>query len=246
VDTLIFNRVISSVAARLPAGSQAKRDLVTTALWHLQDVAYARLREQGFRPSAILDIGAHDGRWALAAREIFDAPILMIEAREEDKQKLLERHIPNSAVAIALLGPEPRDSVPFAVHGSASSLFPERSNARRSTVNLPMRTLDAIAAEHKLNAPLFLTLDVQGGELEILKGATETLARSEVVQLEVALLPYNEGAPTAADAIAFMDQKGFALFDFAGFVRPNNKDLVQIDAIFVRKESALRPKFFTF
>ena len=43
-----------------------------------------------------------------------------------------------------------------------------------------------------------------------------------------------------------MDQAGFSMFDVAGLVRPNGQDLVQIDLIFVRHTSKLRPDYFTF
>ena len=66
------------------------------------------------------------------------------------------------------------------------------------------------------------------------------------MQLEVALLNYNESAPQAAEVISFMDSKGFAVFDIAGFVRPKGIELVQLDIIFVKKESSLRPSFFHF
>jgi len=46
--------------------------------------------------------------------------------------------------------------------------------------------------------------------------------------------------------ITFMDERGFAIYDIAGFVRPNQKDLAQIDVIFVRKDSKLRPDRFRF
>jgi hypothetical protein len=66
------------------------------------------------------------------------------------------------------------------------------------------------------------------------------------VQLEVALLNYNDSAPQATAVISFMEAKGFVMFDIAGFVRPNGVDLVQLDVIFVRKTSRLRPDFFRF
>jgi hypothetical protein len=66
------------------------------------------------------------------------------------------------------------------------------------------------------------------------------------VQLEVALLNYNEGAPQAAEVISFMDAQGFVMMDVAGFVRPNRTDLVQIDIIFAKKTSHLRSDFFRF
>jgi hypothetical protein len=43
-----------------------------------------------------------------------------------------------------------------------------------------------------------------------------------------------------------MDERGFVIYDIAGFVRPNQKDLAQIDVIFVRKDSKLRPDRFRF
>ena len=62
----MFNRLVASVAGRLPLYSKlvAKRHLVTTALEHMQDVAYTRLRGQGFIPQLIIDIGACEGAWS--------------------------------------------------------------------------------------------------------------------------------------------------------------------------------------
>ena len=112
---------------------------------------------------------------------------------------------------------------------------------------IPMRTLDhVLSSRQRIAQPIFLKLDVQGGELECLRGGNGTLAQAEVVQLEVALLNYNEGAPQATEVISFMDAAGFTMFDIAGLVRPNGIDLVQIDIIFVRATSKLRPDFFRF
>lgn len=246
----MLRKMIASIAARLPVDSRIKQEFVTTAFWHLQDVAYVRLRESGFNPGGIVDIGAYDGSWAEAAHAIFGgSPLLLIEARDEESKKLAAKcaGIPNAEFVIALLGPESRNEVTFSVHGTGSSIFSERSNAKRSSVALSMTTLDSLMlSKPYLKDPLFLKLDVQGAELEVLKGATETLKRAEFVQLEVALLPYNEGAPSSAEVVNFMDERGFAMFDIAGFVRHGNKDLVQVDILFAQKESKLRPKFFNY
>jgi hypothetical protein len=55
----MLNRIVASIAAHLAPTSKFKRDLVRTALWHLEDVSYARLVEGGFKPGGIIDIGAH-------------------------------------------------------------------------------------------------------------------------------------------------------------------------------------------
>jgi hypothetical protein len=86
-----------------------------------------------------------------------------------------------------------------------------------------------------------MKLDVQGFELEVLKGGGRALALSEVVILEVALLPYNDGGPLFADVVAFMNKEGFLVFDFCGqFRRESDFALFQTDVAFVRRESSLR------
>ena len=87
---------------------------------------------------------------------------------------------------------------------------------------------------------------MQGSELDILERGQTALAAAEVVQLEVALLQYNEGAPLAHKVIEFMVSKGFLFFDIGGFVRPKPLNLVQMDVLFVKKDSNLRQNFFDF
>ena len=242
-------RIVGAWARRMPAGSPSKRLLVDAVFWQLEEVTYSRLKEKGFRPSCVIDIGAHEGKWTRSTKAIFsDASFIMIEARDEMREDLERTVTALSDVSfhIALLGPkESPGETFFRAQGSASSLYRERSDARMTATKVPMTTLDKILPA-SLNAPLFLKLDVQGSELDVLRGANATLAKTEVAQLEVALLPYNEGAPTSNQVITFMDERGFAIYDIAGFVRPNQKDLAQIDVIFVRKDSRLRPDRFRF
>ncbi len=90
---------------------------------------------------------------------------------------------------------------------------------------------------------MLLKVDVQGYELEVLRGGTRTLALAEVVLLEVSLLEYNQGAPLMPEVVAFMASAGFVPYDVCGqFRRETDNALCQIDIMFVRRESALRAK----
>jgi FkbM family methyltransferase len=242
----MLKRIVRTVADRWSATSAAKRDLLNTALDHMEDVAYTRLRNAGFVPAQIIDVGACSGRWSRDVREIFpDAPLVMIEARakEEERLRATALQLGNARYEICLLGAAPSDAVSFSISGFGSSIFPERSNAAKVETTLPMRTLDDVAEP---KSPTFLKIDAQGAELEILKGGSKTLEACEIVQLETALLPYNEGAPTAAEVVSFMDQRGFAIFDVAEFIRPMDKHLTHLDFIFASKTSRLRPDSFSF
>jgi FkbM family methyltransferase len=249
-NSAFVKRLFGAIMRRIPVGSRLKRELLDVTLKQTEEVAYARLRDQGFCPSGIIDVGAHQGDWIRLVRQIFpDPPALSVEAREEQRAPLTQICSELSGVqfVIALLGSEPKSDVQFQIHGSGSSLFAERSDALRTTRQLQMRTLDdVVSSDGRLKSPIFLKLDIQGAELDVLRGAEKTLSLSEVVQVEVALLNYNEGAPLSAEVVAFMDAKGFAVYDIAGFVRPTGADLVQIDILFVKKISGLRRDFFHF
>ena len=70
-----------------------------------------------------------------------------------------------------------------------------------------------------LQGPLLLKLDVQGFELEVLRGSRIALDAAEFVLLEVSTLNYNRGAPLVAEVLDFMNQRGFVLFDIADLSR---------------------------
>jgi FkbM family methyltransferase len=244
----LLRRLISFLATHLPIGSASKEHLVDTVLLHLEEVAYSRLRNRGFQPGCVVDIGAHIGEWTKLTKAIFpETPFIMIEARNETRPYLQEtaKSFSDVEFRIALLGPHEKAAAKFHALGTASSLYRERSDTPLEETTIPMTTLDNIIPD-SCRPPFFLKLDVQGGELDVLRGGSATLDKSEVVQLEVALLPYNDGAPTSNNVINFMDERGFAIYDVASFIRPNRKDLVQIDIIFVRKDSSLRPTSFNF
>lgn len=168
-----------------------------------EEQAYRRLAAAGFTPSGIVDVGAYEGNWARLARRVFpDAPIIMVEPQKE-KQTLLEAtcaELGNVSYVPAVLGAKTDTPVTFYEMETGSSMLPENSNVPRKKRNLITRTLDDVAVD--LSGPLLIKLDVQGAELQVLEGAQKTLQHCEVVQLEVAVLPYNDGAPTFLEAIS--------------------------------------------
>ena len=93
----------------------------------------------------------------------------------------------------------------------------------------------------------FLKVDIQGAELDVLKGATRTLGKTAVVELEVEFVPLYKGQPLFAEIDIFMRKSGFLLHklvDIAGrgirpFVRDNNpfkpvSQLLWADAVYIK------------
>ena len=212
-----------------------------------EEQAYLRLQSKGFEPGSIIDIGAYEGNWTRMARRVFaDVPVLMVEAQEAKRPFLdsVVSDLPGVTYAQTLLGRSAGQEVAFFEMETGSSMFEERSNAKRTARKLKTNTIDALA--EGLPGPIFLKADVQGAELEVLRGGTETLKRCEVIQLEVAVASYNEGAPDMLEVLGFLAEREFAPFDIGGLVRPNGIDLVQMDFLFARRGSGLRTDFFTF
>jgi FkbM family methyltransferase len=170
----------------------------------------------------------------------------MVEAQEA-KRPFLDKvctDLPDVRYEQALLGRTGGQKVQFFEMETGSSMFPENSNVARLEKELTTTTLDDLAG--RIAAPALLKIDVQGAELEVLEGAKTTLASCEVVQLEVALLPYNEGAPTLLEVLNYMAHSDFVPFDVSGMSRPNGIDLAQLDLLFTRTSSPLRNRFFEF
>jgi FkbM family methyltransferase len=202
------------------------------------------LRENGFSPETIIDVGAFTGTWSQTAHEVFpDARFFLVDGNPENRERLATatRRFKQSDSQIALLGPEDRSEVMFYVHTSGSSVLRELTSFDRDVKRLPMRRLDDVAAGFHCAGPCLLKLDVQGFELEVLRGARTTLENSEAIILEVSLLPYNEGAPLFGEVVAFMAEAGFVVYDFCGqHRRQSDHTLFQTDVVFVRANSPLR------
>lgn len=203
------------------------------------------LKAQGFSPRFIVDIGAYRGDWSREAAAIFpEARLLIVEANPQQEADVAAaaRAIGSRAeYALQLLGPEAREDVVFYQVTAGSSVLEELTTLPRTTIRLPMNTLDRLLEKYSWSPPLLLKLDVQGFELEVLQGGAQALAAAEVVVLETSLLEYNRGGPLLDEVIGFMKRAGFLAYDICGQLR-RQTDLVlfQVDLVFCREQSQLR------
>jgi hypothetical protein len=84
-----------------------------------------------------------------------------------------------------------------------------------------MTTLDALVARHSLQPPFALKLDLQGGELDALRGAGRTLADSVVLTTEISTVNERDAI---GELMSFMHALGWAVFDITdlGYARLNH------------------------
>ncbi len=201
------------------------------------------LKSKGFNPVAVLDIGAYEGLWSIDFLEVFPtARILMLEAQTK-KAKTLTKIVEenkNVQFEISLLSSTDGEAVLFYEDETASHIINAKSNNVLHANFIKTKTVDTILREINFPKPQFLKLDVQGHELEVLKGARDSLLSAEFCLLEVSFLDLGDGNPLAAAVINFMEESNFQMYDITQFIRrPYDKALFQIDLMFIKKDSVL-------
>jgi FkbM family methyltransferase len=86
--------------------------------------------------------------------------------------------------------------------------------------------------------PLVIKIDVQGAELEVLQGATATLAKAILVILEVPLFRQTQGHNALADVVGCLADAGFhsCYMCLGGLTLNNNTIPIEHDIIFANTQ----------
>jgi FkbM family methyltransferase len=198
----------------------------------------------GFEPQTVIDVGVAYGTDPLyetfpRARHLLIEPIREFEPNLE---AISERF--DADFVLAAAGAEP-GTTQLNIHRNPGchSKFPVRAGDLATTEprSVPMITLDEVCEEKGLAGPYLIKVDVEGAELEVLKGSQEVLNSAELVLLEVSLFELWPGAPQLHDVVRFMKATGFVAYDIYGAtLRPLDAALAQVDMAFVKEDGCFR------
>lgn len=194
---------------------------------------YAIIKEKGFYPDKILDIGANMGQWFSLIKTVYPkSEVLSIEANPYNFENIYSVN-PNSK--IMLLGKEEGEADLFLsnahAHCGGASVYQEASPyySESKKVTLPVKTLDSLGERFDL-----IKLDTQGSELDIIKGGLETVVGCSFLQIELGVLKYNKGAPLAAEITSYLNEIGFYFCEILAHFYWGDR-LSHYDALFVNK-----------
>jgi FkbM family methyltransferase len=198
----------------------------------------------------VLDVGANIGQFAMEIRgagytgEIvsFEPIGAVFEALKRHAALDRKWHVHNLA-----LGEAPGEASINVSHATVySSILPLTAagaafDARAQYVGgeiVEMARLDDIASGFA-GRTMFLKIDVQGFEKQVLAGARETLRKIKGVQLEISLEPLYSGSWPASEAIAFMEAVGFVIaqMEIVNHRRKDPVSALEIDCLFRRQEA---------
>ncbi len=119
-------------------------------------------------------------------------------------------------------------------HEAAGSYFAPVRDER-----VPVRKLDSIWDEHvPARSRVYLKIDTQGYEKQVLQGAARSLPRVRAVQVEMSIQPLYEGEMLLPEVLASMKREGLSLVSLEyGFCDPETAEMLQVDGIFARAEA---------
>lgn len=197
---------------------------------------------------SVIDIGANRGQFALVARHYFpNAKIISFEPLPMPAALFRKVFSTDDAVVLhdAAIGPKSEQcTMHVSGRDDSSSLLPITSLQEKifpgtsevGTVNVQVAPLDAFIAQSDIVAPAMLKLDVQGFELDALKGCESLLSKFELVYCECSFVELYSGQKLAADVIDWLSSKSFRI---KGMYNPSyNHDgqAIQADFLFQRSD----------
>lgn len=212
------------------------------------DIFLEDIRARGFNPHLILDVGANIGGWTRMAKKIFpEAAFLMVEPQPEMRKFL-------DSICSEYKDVQWVEAGAGATRGNliqtiwedlaGSSFLPavrEELLSSGKQRKVEIITIDSLLQDKGLKAPELVKLDIQGFELEALRGAESLFRETEVFILEISLYKFMDGIPLFREVISFMGDRGYEMYDITGFLRrPFDGALGQVDLAFVRNCGLLR------
>ena len=174
-----------------------------------------KLKNSGFEPKVIYDIGACVLHWTNEAKQIWpNAEIFVFDAIEE--YEFLYRKSKHEFNIGMLSNEDGKQKKYFysLTHPGGSSYYREIGHPHSFTIfnsfmNKSSITLDTVVANREFPLPDLIKIDVQGSEFDIIQGATKTMQNAKHLIVEMQHVEYNENAPKVETTLPFIESLGF-------------------------------------
>ena len=203
-----------------------------------------------FQIDVVLDVGANVGQYALSVREShFRKKIVSFEPLSDAHKRLVEKSKTDGnwivhqrcAVGSAIGETE----INISKNYDSSSLLPMLAAHSDAAPNsryigkerVKVITLDSIYNLYcTINDRVFLKIDAQGYEKEVLDGAKECLKHIKGVKVELSVVPLYASQNTYEYFFQFFKTHGFVLWSLMPvFSNPKTGQMLQFDAEFIKQ-----------
>lgn len=201
-------------------------------LSHQKRLTY--LKASGAELRRVLDLGAYEGNWTRLLLSIYpSAHVIMVDANTE-KEPIL-RQLGDCRIAV-LADADGREVEYFKClngdAGSGNGIYRENTAYRFAPEKRKSVTLATLLGSDE--GFDLIKMDVQGAELDVIRGGLRIVRNSRYLILELQTHDYNLGAPRFEEVVAFLHAEGFAVVDIIDLMYAGDK-LIQVDVLFRNK-----------
>ena len=173
----------------------------------------------------ILDIGGGNGGMAVIfAKDFPDTQVLIFEPVKKNRENIhaLLKANPQLKLIPKAVGSKSSTEKMFIGRNMHTSSFFEMKSDKESTKfsdNIEVtdfENVEVVRIDDAVSSSLsvsIMKMDIQGSELEALRGAEETLKRTAIVVLEVINHDHYTGAPRYNEIDSYLCSRGFELYD---------------------------------
>jgi|SRR5271166_4540345 len=215
--------------------------------YYRQDsLIFSRLKALGFEPRAIFDIGSSVAGWSVTIARVFPSaqfhlfePLVDLKPYYKYCCDWAVGVCPNFSIHKIALGDRAGTVTIYSdAPGFSASILPAAYDASiPEREQVPVAPLLAYVADHDLPRPDLLKIDVQGGEMLVLKGAGELLDTVQVLEAETWFSrEYGPSTPLFHELLEFLESKGLQLFELGDRFYSDTHRLYSVDVFFARSE----------
>ena len=192
--------------------------------------------------NTIIDVGANQGQFQKSANYFYPhAKIYSFEPIPELYNKLVKNNYAGITNFNMALGNEVGKKEFNKNEYRHSSSFYEIDNndfpySKTTKINVELNTLDNIAPKLDLNGTVLLKLDVQGFEMETLRGGKNTMKNHiDYVIVEISFKKLYKKQPTFTELNKFFNEQNFELVTLLDFNLGKDKSYVEADFLYIKK-----------
>ena len=198
------------------------------------------IKQKGYYPDTILDIGAHHGNWTKNMKNIYnDSKYYLFEGIDYSELNQFSND-KNIKVYNVILNDKIEQVNWYQMKNTGDSIYKEKTHHFKNCEIIKRQTIDlnTFIVENNIlqeSKNILIKIDCQGAEIPILKGSGSILEKTDFIILERPLFgQYNECVPNFLEHISFMDKIGFNAYDIIDNHYINGFNM-QIDMLFINK-----------
>lgn len=224
-STIICNHIGNTIYAPASLDSEIQKQRYLREVQNLNDFPkehtqyLSQMKNRGKNPKVIYDIGACVLHWTREAKKYWkDAEYVLFDAISTSEFLFKES---GHKYYIGALSDSSHKEVTFyenfwmpggnSYYRQNPEVLPESAHfySDNHAVKKITKTLDDVVKFYNFPLPDMIKMDIQGAELDVIKGAEYTLQNCKDIILELQHTEYNKGAPQKDEVISYMESIGY-------------------------------------